>query len=131
MRLEVGEVAREVAARQDAAVHGGMECDDAMAEQLAEPGQALDARHSDAVLLEVRRRASARDDLPALLGEPARELGHPVLVVDRDQRAQSSLTTVGSSLCSTAWIRSSSVSRGSTGTGSWRITGPVSMPSST
>ena len=95
----------------------------AAAEHLRELGHALDARHLEAELLEVRGRAAARDELAAELGEPPRELVEPRLVVDRDQRAHSSLTTSGSSRCSTAWIRSSSVSRGSTGTGSWRITG--------
>ena len=49
--------------------------------------------------------------------EAAREVVDALLVVDGDQGAgHSSLTTRGSSRCSTAWMRSSSVSRGSTGT---------------
>ncbi len=56
------------------------------------------------------------------------------LVVDGDQRAHSSRTTFGSSRCSAACTRSrsvSTVSPGSTGTGSLAITSPVSTPSST
>ena len=78
--------------------------------------------------------AAARDELAAELREPARELVEPGLVVDRDQRAHSSLTTSGRSSCSTAWMRARSVSTVSpscTATRSWTITGPVSTPSST
>ena len=59
---------------------------------------------------------------------PRANVSMPVLVVDGDQRphraAPSSMpaTISGSSRCSTAWIRSSSVSRGSTGTASCRRT---------
>ena len=50
----------------------------------------------------------------AEVGEPARELLQARLVVDGDQCAHSSVTTSGRIRCSTAWIRSTSVSRGST-----------------
>src|SRR5581483_6758168 len=129
--LEVGEVGRDVAAGEDAAVDGWVERDDAVPEDLGEAGQALDARHLEPLLLEPRRRAAARDELRAELGEAAGELDDARLVVDRDQDAHRALTTSGSTRCSVAWIRCSSVARGSTGTGSWRSTGPVSTPSST
>ena len=64
-------------------------------------------------------------------GESLREDVEAGLVEGRDQRAHSSPTTRGSSRCSTAWIRSTSVSRGSTGTGAWARIGPESRPSST
>src|SRR6185437_8943543 len=84
--------------------------------------------------LDRRRRAAARDDPPAELVQAPGEFLEPGLVVDGDQRAHSSLTTSGRSLCSTALIRSwrlSGVSPGRTGTRSWRRTGPESTPSST
>ena len=69
-------------------------------------------RHVDAVLLEVRGRAAARDELEAELVEAARELVEAGLVVDGDQRAHSSLTDArGSSRCSTAWIALDAASR--------------------
>ena len=56
-------------------------------EQLADAGQLLDERHAELVLLDVRGRAAARDQLHAELGEPAREGVEPGLVVDGEQRA--------------------------------------------
>ena len=105
---------------------------DAAAEHLRHSGQVFDTLdvESDLLFDEVRR-AAACDELPAELGQPARELLQPALVVTAQERSHSSLTTSGSRRCSTAWIRCKSVSRGSTGTGSWRITLPESMPSST
>ena len=52
------------------------------------------------------------------VGQPPRELLQAGLVVNGDQCAQSSLTTSGRIRCSTAWIRSTRVARGSTATGS-------------
>ena len=125
------EVVGAVASREDAAVDARVQRLHASAEQLGRVRHVLDARDVHAVLLEERGRPAAGDDLEAELLEPARELGQAGLVVNGDQRAHSSLTTPGSSRCSTAWIRSTSVARGSTGTGSWRMTGPLSRPSST
>ena len=80
-----------------------------------------------ALLLEERRpcRRRRRARSRARRG-PRANVVDAVLVVDGDQRPHRTLpaarqrptTTSGSSRCSTAWSRSSSVSRGSTGTGS-------------
>ena len=94
-----------------------MERLDASAEHLGRLRHVLDARH---------RRSPARSRNAAVPPEetisqpssarPRAKLVDAVLVPDADQRTrQSSLTTSGSSRCSTAWIRSTSVSRGSTG----------------
>src|SRR5207245_10103839 len=125
------EVVVEVAAREDRRVDARVQRLDAAAEQLRDVGQRLDVLDREPELLERARRAAAGDELSARGGEPAGELLAARLVVDGDQRADSSLTTFGSSRCSTAWIRSTSVSRGSTGTGSCARTGPESRPSST
>ena len=76
-----------VGAREDGRVHVRVEGLHAAAEQLADAGQLLDQRHAELVLLDVRRRAAARDQLHAELGEPAREGVEPRLVVDGEQRA--------------------------------------------
>ncbi len=121
-----------VAAREDGRVDTGMERLDPASEQLGDAGDLLDALDVEADLgLEEVRRSAARDELEVELGQAARELLQAGLVVDGDQRSHSSLTTSGRIRCSTAWILARSVSRGSTATGSWRITGPVSTPSST
>src|SRR5204863_2771844 len=105
---------------------------DAAAEHLRDSGQVFDTLDVESDLpLEEVRRAAACDELPAELGQPACELLQPALVVTAQECSHSSLTTSGSKRCSTAWIRCKSVSRGSTGTDSWRITPPESMPSST
>ena len=140
MSVELCEVGRHVAPREDPRVHRGMERHDAVAEELAEPGQRLERGHGNPLVGERAGGAAAREDLDAQPLELARERGDTGLVVDRDQRAVdrhdaiSSLTTDGSSRCSTACTRARSVSvvsPGSTATGSARITGPVSIPSST
>jgi hypothetical protein len=101
-------------------------------EQLRRLGDRLDRRHVDALLDEEGGGPAGRDDLEAEICELAGELGDPRLVVDAQKRAaQSLVTTSGSNRCSVAWIRSTSVARGSTGTSSCVITGPVSTPSST
>src|SRR3954453_4203951 len=129
---EGGCVLRVVAARQDRGVNPRMQRLDTAAEHLGNAGELFDALdgHPDLVLEEVRW-AAAGDELPAELREAASESLQPDLVVDGDQCAHSSRTTCGRSRCSTSWIRSTSVVRGSTATGSWRMTGPVSSPSST
>src|SRR5262249_41405248 len=131
-------VLRDVAAREDAGMDARVQRLDAAAEHLRRRGDRLDARDRDLVLFELRRGPARRDDLPSELDEAARERLDVLLVIDRDQCARRgheatiiSRTTVGSSRCSTAWIRSSSVSRGSSGSCSWRRIGPVSRPSST
>src|SRR5207248_159402 len=125
------EIVVEVAPREDRRVDARVERLDAAAEQLRDVGQRLDVLDLEPERLERTRGAAAGDELAARVGKAARELLEPGLVVDGDQRADSSLTTFGSSRCSTAWIRSGSVSRGSTGTGSCARTGPESRPSST
>ena len=126
------EVLGQVTPGQDACMDCRMERLDASAEQLGRPRHLLDGRHGDPLLGQDGRRPARGDDLPAELGETAREVVDAVLVPDADQRTrQSSLTTSGRSRCSTAWIRSTSVARGSTASSSCTITGPESRPSST
>src|SRR6266545_25020 len=125
------EVVGAIASREDAAVDARVQRLDAAAEHLGRLRHVLDARHRQSLLLEEGGRATARDELEAGLREPARERLELRLVVHGDQRAHSSLTTSGNSRCSTSWMRSTSESRGSTGTGSCLITGPLSTPSST
>jgi hypothetical protein len=133
--VERREVVVAVAAREDRGVDARMERLHAAAEQLRDLGQVLDQQRVDAVLGEVRGGAAARDELDAEVGEPARELGEAGLVVDGEERPHriSSRTTSGRRRCSTRWMRArsvSTVSSGSTGTVSCRITGPVSTPAS-
>ena len=86
----------------------------------------------EAELLEVRRRAAARDELAAELGEPARELVEPGLVVDRDQRAHSSLTTSRQEpVLDGVDARDERLARLDRDAAPGAMTGPVSMPSST
>ena len=109
-----------------------MERLDAATEHLGDACQlfhSLDVE-TDLVLEKVRGPA-ARDELIAEVGQAARELLQACLVVDGDQCAHSSATTSGRMRCSTAWMRSTRLSRGSTATASWRITAPASSPSST
>ena len=128
---ERGQVGLDLASGEDAGVDVRMQRLHPAAEHLRELGQTLDRRHRQAELTDRVRRAAARDQLPVERGESLRERVEAGLVEHRDQRTHSSLTTSGSSRCSTARIRWISVSLGWTGTGSWRITGPVSRPSST
>ena len=108
VRLELREVRRHVAAREDARVHGRMQRHDAVPEQLAEAGEALERGDRDPLLGERPRRAAAREDLDAEPLELAREGGDAGLVVDGEERAVdrhdaiSSRTTSGRSRCSTA-----------------------------
>ncbi len=135
--VERGHVAFLVAAGEDRGVDARVERLHAAAEHLGHLRELLDARHLEAGVLERRRGSAARDELDAETREPAREVLEPVLAVDGEQRAHqpiSSRTTSGSRRCSTACTRArseSDVSPGSTGTGSARITLPVSTPSST
>ena len=126
VRAQLSHVLGDVAARQDSAVNGRMQRDDAMPEQLAEPGQLLERRHGDALVREHARGAARRDELDPEARELAREAGDARLVVDGEEGAVdlhaaiNSRTTSGSSRCSTAWTRArrvSTVSPGSTGNG--------------
>ena len=137
---ELRHVLGHVAARQDPSVDGRVQRHDPVAQQLRESGQLLEPRHRHALVGKRLRGPGGREHLDAERHEVARESGDAGLVVDREERATdrhaaiSSLTTWGSSRCSTAWTRArsvSGVSSGSTGTCSARITGPVSIPSST
>ena len=129
---ELRPVVVAVEAREDAGVDPRVQRLHAPAEQLGSVGDRLDRRHGEPVLGEERRRPARRDELEPELVERARELVDARLVVGAQERAaQSLVTTSGSSRCSTAWIRSTSVDCGSTGTSSCAITVPVSMPSST
>src|SRR5215212_3120394 len=132
--LQRGDVVVAVAARKDRRMDARVERFNAAAEHLRHLGQGLDMRALDAVLLQEGSRSSAGDDGDVELGEPAREVGEPGLVVNRDQRSHRSRTTFGSNACSTVWTRArsvSTVSSGRTGTRSAAITGPESIPSST
>ena len=117
---------------EDAGVDRRVQRLDAAAEHLRGTGHVLDLRDGQPVLGEECRGAARRDELEPELGEAAREVVDAFLLVDGDQGAgHSSLTMRGSSRCSTAWMRSSSVALGSSGTRSCASTGPVSSPSST
>ena len=82
----------------------------AAAQHLGEVGERLDVLDRETEPFEVRRRAAARDELPAELVEAPREDVEPCLVVGRDQRAHSSPTTRGSRRCSISLMRACSVS---------------------
>ena len=138
VRREVGHVLGHVGAGEDAAVHGRVQRDDAVAEHLREAGQLLERDHGDAFLDEELRGAAACEQLEVEPVQLLRERDDAGLVEDREEgalhAAVSSLTTSGRSRCSAAWTRArreSGVSPGSTGTRSAAITAPVSMPSST
>src|SRR5262249_52642649 len=104
-----------VAPREDRRVDPRVERLHPPAEYLGRAGQVFDPVDVEPDLaLEEVRRAAAGDEVPAEVGEPAREALEAGLVVDGDQRAHSSCTTSGSNRCSTSWIRSTSVARGST-----------------
>ena len=121
-----------IAAGEDRCVDVGVERLHPSAEHLGDTRQLLDSLHIEPdVVLEEVRRAPAGDQLEADVHQPTCELLQAGLVVDGDQCAQSSLTTSGRIRCSTSWIRSTRVARGSTATGCWRMTVPVSRPSST
>ena len=88
MPLEVGEILRHVAPREDPAVHGRMECDDPVPEQLGEPGELLERGHvGEPRIGEESRRAPAREQLDAQALQPFRERRQTGLVVRRQQRA--------------------------------------------
>ena len=122
------QVLRQVAPGEDAGVDARVERLHAPAEHLRRRRHLLDASSPRGPCSSrYVGRAARRDELVAEVGEPARELVEPVLsqteisALMRDVLvATSPATTAGSRRCSTAWIRSSSVSRGSTGTASWR-----------
>src|SRR5436309_14482003 len=99
---------------------------------LVDTSQLHDSLHIEPYdVIEEVRGAAAGDQLEADVHQPTCELLQAGLVVDGDQCAQSSLTTSGRIRCSTSWIRSTRVARGSTATGCRRMTVPVSRPSST
>ena len=132
--LERGDVFGLVAAGEDAGVDARVERLHAPAEHLRRGRDVLDALDRQADGLERGRSVPARHEPPAERDEPARERVQAGLVPGGDQRAHSSLTTSGSSRCSTDLIRScrvSGVSPGRTGTRSCASTGPLSTPSST
>jgi hypothetical protein len=132
--LESCDVIRLVPAGEDAGVDARVERLHAPAEHLRRVRHRLDMLDRQADRLERGSGVPARDEPPAEPHQPARERVQAGLVPGRDQRTQSSLTTSGSSRCSTAWTRLrsvSTVSSGRTGIRSAAITGPVSMPSST
>ena len=103
-------ILRDRRSREDARVDARVERLHAPAEQLREARDVLDRRHREPCLRERGRRAPARHELEAELGEPARERREARLVVDGDQRAHSSRTTFGRSRCSASCTRSRSVS---------------------
>ena len=108
---------RVIAASEDRRMDVGVEGLHAAAEHLCDTRELLDALdvEPDLVLEEVCR-AAAGDQLEAGLDEPASKLLQTGLVVNGDQRTQSSLTTSGRIRCSAAWMRSTRVARGSTAT---------------
>ena len=85
--VERGQVVARVAPREDARVDARVEGLHAPAEQLGHLRQLLDVRDLEAELLEVRRRAAARDQLEPEPGQAACELVEAGLVPDGDQGA--------------------------------------------
>ena len=80
MRLELHHVAREPAARQDPAVHVGVQRLHAAAEDLGEAGEVYDRPDRDLVLAEQPGGAAGGDDLDVQRREPARQLHDSRLV---------------------------------------------------
>ena len=138
VRGEVGDILRNVATGEDAAVDSGVQRDDTVSEHLGEARQLLERDHRDPFGGEQLRRTAAGKQLEVETAKLLGERRHTVLVVDGEQgpphAAVSSLTTSGSSLCSTSLIRAcsvSGVSPGNTATDSCRRIAPVSRPAST
>jgi hypothetical protein len=132
--LEGRDVFLAIAAGEDPGVNPRVQRLHAPVQHLRRGGHVLDPVDLEAELFDEGGGAAARDELAAELRETLGELVESRLVVDRDQRAHSSLTTLGRSSCSTAWMRARSVSTVSpscTATRSCTITEPVSTPSST
>ena len=132
---ERGGVVLAVAAREDARVDARVERLHAAAEHLRRPRSATRPASTSSPCSS--RKAAVPPEATSSTAErrePAREVVEPGLVVDGDQSPHSSLTTSGSSRCSTACTRCAQRLDGvvgRTGTRSAAITGPVSMPSST
>jgi hypothetical protein len=82
--VERGQVGVDLAAGEDPGMDRRVQRLHAAAEHLGELGDALDARHVEAELLDVGGGAAARDELPAELGEPLDETVEAGLVPDRD-----------------------------------------------
>ena len=138
--LELRQVVGHVATREDPAVHGRVQRHDAVAEQVAEPGQVLERRHRDPLVREHLRRAGAREQLDAEPGELARERGEAGLVVDREERAADRHAAISSFTTSGQEPVLDGLDAGAQRLGRVarldrdrlaRITGPVSTPSST
>src|ERR1700750_2178126 len=105
MLLERRDVVRLVAPGQDAGGDARVERLHATAEHLRRLRERLDVLDREADRLECVGSVSARHEPPAEIDETARERVQVGLVPGGDQRAHSSLTTSGSSRCSTAWTR--------------------------
>jgi hypothetical protein len=103
--VQRGEVVVAVTPGEDGRMDARMERLDAAAEHLRDARELLDALDVEADLgLQVIGRSAAGNEVEPGLRQPARELLQAGLVVTADQRAapHSSLTTSGSSRCSTA-----------------------------
>ena len=85
--LHVGLVGGELAPREDAAVHLGMQRLHPPAQHLRRAGEVLDLLHLHALLGEHCGGAARRQDLDPKPGEAAGELHQARLVRDADQRA--------------------------------------------
>ena len=139
MLAERCDIVGDVAASQDPVMDPRVQRLHAAAEHLGHLGEVLDAGDGKPEPGDVAGGASARDQLDTEIVEAAGEVFEAGLVEDGDEcpldhDAISILTACGRSRCSTAWTRTRSVSTVSpswTGTGSLKITEPVSMPSST
>ena len=92
---ERGAILRDVAPGEDPRVDPWVQRLHPPGEQLRELRDLLHAGHGEPRLLERGRRAAARDELAAELGEPTRERHEARLVVDGDQRAHSRVRLVG------------------------------------
>ncbi len=149
-----GAMLGEVAPREDAAVHRGVQRLHPAVEHLGEGGDLLDADDGNAGLPECRGRAAGGDDLPAELDQALGEGDGSALVADGNEGARhgpsgkrelgsmatgsparaAASTTAGSSRCSCSSTRDASiwaVSPGRTGTRAWARIIPRSYSSST
>ena len=121
---------------EDATEHPRMEGLQPATQDLGKAGQLADAACFHAGVLERLAAAAGGVDLETQLGQAAREIGEAGLVIDREHGfhrtrlpSMKAFMDCGSSLCSTAWIRSVSVSRESeawTSTASWAMMRPAS-----
>src|SRR4029077_13523275 len=137
------EVARFVAARQDARMDVGMQRFHPAIQHLRKPGEFLQRVHGNPGLAQGSLGAAGGVHRHAQVVEAAREIAKSGFIGDAEECVHivsgsgwpaRRLTTTGSNRCSSAWIRSrrlSTVSSGRTSTRRWARIGPWSTSSVT